>query len=156
MTFFIGQIFNGTYPPDAAVWCNRNGAYIEAVDGGYQIVGIPESTLDEVKREKIAELKETRDTLEVESIIVGGHIYDYDDKARERIHAAIVALDGTERSLSWTTADQQEAVVDAEGLKNIVRAAAVRSNALHVMYRDLKAQVEAATTTEDVEMIAWK
>ena len=156
MTFFIGQIFNGTYPPDAAVWCNRNGAYIEAVDGGYQIVGIPESTLDEVKREKIAELKETRDTLEVESIIVGGHIYDYDDKARERIHAAIVALDGTEQSLSWTTADQQEAVVDAEGLKNIVRAAAVRSNALHVMYRDLKAQVESAMTKEDVEMIAWK
>ena len=59
----IGQIFQGKYPPDAAVWCNRNGAYIEAVDGGYQIVGIPESTLDEVKREKIAELKETRDTL---------------------------------------------------------------------------------------------
>ena len=152
----IGQIFQGTYPPEAAVWCNRNGAYIEAVDGGYQIVGIPESTLDEVKRNKIEELKETRDTLEVEAIIVGGHIYDYDDKARERIHAAIVALDGTEQSLSWTTADQQEAVVDAEGLKNIVRAAAVRSNALHVMYRDLKTQVEAATTTEDVEMIVWK
>lgn len=152
----IGQVFEGTYPPEAAVWCNENNAYIEAVEGGYRIVGIPEPTLDEVKDKKVAELKEMRDRLEVEPIIVGAHTFDYDDKARERIHAAIVALDGTGTTLSWTTAEQQEFIVDEEALKNIVRAAAVRSNALHVMYRDLKAQVESVTTKEEVELIVWK
>lgn len=30
MDFYIGQIFNGEYPPEAAVWCNENGvAHIE-------------------------------------------------------------------------------------------------------------------------------
>lgn len=112
--------------------------------------------LDYAKRAKKALLKETRDTLEVEPIIVGAHTFDYDEKARERIQAAIVALDGTGTTLSWTTAEQQEAVVDADALKNIVRASAVRSNALHVMYRELKAQVESATTVEEVEAVTWR
>lgn len=153
----IGDIFEGTYPPEAAVWCNENNAYIEEMgEKTYVIVGVPEPTLEETKDKKIASLKETRDTLEVEPIIVGAHTFDYDDKARERIHAAIVALEGTDTTLSWTTADQQEAIVDAEALKNIVRAAAVRSNLLHVEYRELKTQVEQATTKEEVELIAWK
>lgn len=29
MTFEINQIFEGSYPPEAAVWCNENNAYIE-------------------------------------------------------------------------------------------------------------------------------
>lgn len=115
-----------------------------------------EMPLDYAKQVKVAEMKSQRDAAEVMPIEVGGYIYDYDDKARERIHAAIVALDGTGTTLSWTTAEQQESIVDAEALKNIVRAAAVRSNALHVMYRDLKAQVESVTTKEEVELIVWK
>lgn len=115
-----------------------------------------EMPLDFAKQVKVAEMKSQRDAAEVMPIEVGGYIYDYDDKARERIHAAIVALDGTGTTLSWTTAEQQESIVDAEALKNIVRAAAVRSNALHVMYRDLKAQVESVTTKEEVELIVWK
>lgn len=27
--FYIGQVFEGEYPPDAAEWCNTNGAHIE-------------------------------------------------------------------------------------------------------------------------------
>lgn len=30
--YYIGQIFEGIYPPDAAVWCNKNNAYIEEID----------------------------------------------------------------------------------------------------------------------------
>lgn len=32
MNFEIGQIFEGEYPPEAAVWCNENNAYIEELD----------------------------------------------------------------------------------------------------------------------------
>lgn len=41
MDFYIGQIFEGTYPPEAAVWCNGNNASIEASDGVYTIVEKP-------------------------------------------------------------------------------------------------------------------
>lgn len=41
MEFYIGQIFDGTYPPEAAVWCNANNAHIEAGEGVYTIVENP-------------------------------------------------------------------------------------------------------------------
>ena len=50
MNYKIGQTFKGTYPPEAAVWCNANNAHIEKQDGQYIIVAnppIPEPTLAE-------------------------------------------------------------------------------------------------------------
>ena len=48
--FKIEQTFKGTYPPEAAIWCNANNAHIEKQDGQYIIVAnppIPEPTLEE-------------------------------------------------------------------------------------------------------------
>lgn len=43
MDYKIGQIFEGEYPPEAAVWCNTRGdCSIQQVDGGYQIIQNPE------------------------------------------------------------------------------------------------------------------
>ena len=52
-----------------------------------------EEPLEVIKQRKIAELKYQRDTAEVEPIEYNGHSFDYDDKARDRINAAILALD---------------------------------------------------------------
>lgn len=42
MEYYIGQIFEGKYPPMAAVWCNQNNAYIEVIgDHRYEIKAIP-------------------------------------------------------------------------------------------------------------------
>lgn len=112
-----------------------------------------EMPLEYAKEERIAELKAERDSAEVQPIEYNGKLYDYDDKARERINAAIIALDGTELTLSWTTADNTEAIVNAEDLKAIVRAVAVRSNELHVKYREEKEAVEEATTTAEAMAI---
>lgn len=54
MNFAIHQIFENDYPPEAAVWCNENGAYIEElspVNGvrQFQIVAIPEPTPEEIE-----------------------------------------------------------------------------------------------------------
>lgn len=35
--FYIGQIFEGAYPPEAAIFCNENGLVIEP-DGGNFII----------------------------------------------------------------------------------------------------------------------
>ena len=62
--FFIGQIFEETYPPEAAVWCNSHGdRYITELekDGAkrrFQIVAVPAPTLEEVKTQKLAELEQ--------------------------------------------------------------------------------------------------
>ena len=39
--FKIEQTFKGTYPPEAAVWCNANNAHIEKQEGQYIIVDNP-------------------------------------------------------------------------------------------------------------------
>lgn len=36
--FYIGQIFEGRYPPEAAIWCNMNNAFIDIIEEGkYEI-----------------------------------------------------------------------------------------------------------------------
>jgi hypothetical protein len=119
----------------------------------------PERTLDEVKADKVQRLKAERDAREVEPITYNGNSYDYDDKARERINAAIIALDvqtaqaKAVASLDWTTADNADVSVTADDLRCVIASVAQRSNALHVAYRKAKDKVEAATTVAEVEAV---
>ena len=139
-----------------AIWCNANNATIEDKGDYYEVVTLPLPTLEEFKAAKIAELKAERDSKEVEPIAYNGNSYDYDDKARERINAAIIALDvqGADASIDWTTADNADTPVTANDLKMIIAAVAVRSNKLHTAYRVAKEKVEAATTKAEVENVA--
>ena len=143
---------------DCAIWCNQNKATIEDRGDYYEVVTLPLPSLGEIKTAKIAELKAERDSKEVEPITYNGNRYDYDDKARERINAAIIALElqGEGAKISWTTADNEDAVVTAQDLRAIVAAVAVRSNLLHIAYRKAKAQVEAAGTAEEVRAICME
>lgn len=115
----------------------------------------PERTLEEVKAAKIAELKVERDSKEVEPIECDGNLYDYDSKARDRIAAAIIALDvlGPKASIVWTTADNADVKVTADDLRMVIAMVAQRSNALHVAYREAKDKVESAITVAEVEAI---
>ena len=67
--FEIGQIFTGTYPPEAAVWCNSHGdRYIKELekDGAkrrFQIVAVPEPTTEEIA----AQVRAKRDALLAET-----------------------------------------------------------------------------------------
>lgn len=114
-----------------------------------------EEPIENVKQRKILMLKRQRDTAEVEPIEYNGHSFDYDDKARDRINAAIIALSlqGEDASIDWTTADNQDVKVTANDLRMVIAAVAVRSNALHTAYRAAKEKVEAAQNKADIEKI---
>lgn len=117
-----------------------------------------EEPIEYVRERKIIELKRQRDDAEVEPIAYGGYLYDYDSQARDRIAAAIIALDvqGDGAKISWTTADNEDAVVTAQDLRMIIASVAARSNALHTAYRAAKAKVEAAGTAEEVRAICME
>ena len=114
-----------------------------------------EEPIENIRARKIIELKRQRDAAEVEPIEYGGHSFDYDDKARDRINAAIIALSlqGEGASIDWTTADNQDVKVTANDLRMVIAAVAVRSNALHTAYRKAKEKVEAAQNKADIEKI---
>lgn len=136
---------------------NAGGEYLIADDGSVYEKPAPTDAelLADAKTAKIAELKAERDAREVEPITYKGNSYDYDDKARERINAAIIALDvqGNDTSLDWTTATNTDVKVTADDLRMVVASVAQRSNALHIAYREAKDKVEAATTVAEVEAI---
>lgn len=115
----------------------------------------PAKTIDELKADKINEFKSKRDSLEVEHISYQGYRFDYDDKARDRISAAIIALDVSKGQIAWTTSDNTEVMVNADDMRGVIAAVAMRSNELHVKYRKLKEQVETCTTKEQLEKIEW-
>lgn len=136
---------------------NGDGEYLIADDGSVYPKPAPTDAelLADAKTAKIAELKAERDAREVEQITYNGNSYDYDDKARERINAAIIALDvqGADASIDWTTADNQDVKVTANDLRMVIAMIAQRSNALHVAYRAAKDKVEAATTVAEVDAV---
>ena len=114
-----------------------------------------EEALDVIRQRKIVLLKAQRDSAEVTPIEYNGNTFDYDDKARDRINAAIIALDlqGEGASIDWTTADNKDVKVTATDLRMVIAAVAVRSNTLHTNYRVAKEKVEAATTKEEIEAV---
>lgn len=136
---------------------NADGEYLIADDGSVYPKPAPTDAelLAAAKPAKIAALKAERDAAEVEPITYNGNRYDYDDKARERINAAIIALDvqGADASIDWTTADNADVKVTANDLRMVIAMIAQRSNALHVAYRAAKDKVEAASDVAEVEAI---
>lgn len=70
MDFYIGQIFEETYPPTAAVYCNSHGdryiTELEKSENGkrrFQIVAVPEPTTEEIA----AQVRAKRDALLAET-----------------------------------------------------------------------------------------
>lgn len=117
-----------------------------------------EEPIEYFKNRRIEILKMQRDKAEVEPIEYKGNLYDYDEKARDRINAAIIALElqGEGATIEWTTADNADTPVTANDLKMIIAAVAVRSNKLHTAYRIAKENVETATTAAEVEAVTME
>ncbi len=117
-----------------------------------------EEPIEYLKERKIETLKMQRDKAEVEPITYQGYSFDYDEKARERINAAIIALEvaGASATLTWTTADNKDAKVTASDLRGIIAQVALRSDKLHTAYRKAKEKVEAAITKAEVKNIVLK
>lgn len=153
------QTYSNIYPLSEAL--GQEGIFIpptisdEALAELNVTVTHEEEPLEVIKQRKTAELKYQRDKAEVEPIIYQGYSFDYDDKARDRISAAIVALEvlGASVTLIWTTADNKDVKVTASDLRGIIAQVALKSDKLHIAYRKAKEKVETATTKEEVEAI---
>ena len=124
----------------------------EALAGLGVTVVHEEEPLEVLRQRKIAELKYQRDIAEVQPIEYNGNLYDYDEKARDRINVAIAAL-GDTGSISWTTADNKEVTVTGVDLRSVLIEVAKRSIMLHKAYRAAREKVLNATTKEEVEKV---
>lgn len=146
--------YNNIYELSEAM--GKEGVFIPLSLSDEALVGLgvtvvhEEEPLDVLRQRKIADLKFQRDTEEVTPVEYNGNLYDYDEKARDRINVAIVAL-GDTGSLSWTTADNKEVQVTAADLRSVLIEVAKRSIALHNAYRIAREKVLNATTKEEIK-----
>ena len=157
MTFNVGQVFQGKYPPEAAIWCNNNNAYIKEVDGGYQIIGIPEPTLDEIKAKKWEEIKAERDKAEQSGCPYMGSVLDSDSLSVQRINTAVQAAQvvGDKFEVDWTMQDNSVVHMTYVDVLGMPAALAIFSNQLHVKARLLREQINSAESVEEVNAINW-
>lgn len=112
MNFEIGQIFEGEYPPEAAVFCNSRGdCYIEEIEPQngvlrFQIVAVPAPTLDELASQVRAE----RDMKIAETDYLAMPDYPLSDEDKAAVMAYRQALrdvpaqDGFPREVVWPEA----------------------------------------------------
>ena len=62
MNFVLNQIFDNTYPPEAAQFCNQNGYVIKEIEKQgtvrrFQIQEVPAPTQTDLNRQELAELE---------------------------------------------------------------------------------------------------
>lgn len=134
MTFEIGQIFNEMYPPECAIWCNENNAYIEEIEAiddvrRFKIVGIPEPTAEEIEAQALAQAKAERtEAVSKITVEVDGMEFDGDEEAQTRMGrtvAAAVALgvDLNTETRTWVLADNTIARPTIKQLAKALRLA---------------------------------
>lgn len=96
--FQINQIFEDTYPPEAADWCNtRQDCYITELDlvngkRRFQIIPVPEPTAEEKAARALAKAKQERaDAVSKITVKVDGMTFDGDETAQTRMGRTIAA-----------------------------------------------------------------
>lgn len=138
---------------------NGDGEYLITDDGSVYAKPAPTDAelLAGLAAAKIVAFKAERDAEEVQPVEYKGNLYDYDDKSRDRINAAIIALDaqGEGANIAWTLADNSSVNVTANDLRMVIANVAIRSNDLHVKYRTLKEKILACKTVDELEKIVW-
>ena len=156
----INEIFDLSQYDEAYAFVSENeGATIQDLgDGKYQIIKLPELALDELKKAKREEINAARDAAEQGGFLYKGKVFDSDSVSCIRISSAaqamIFAPEGT--TITWTCQDNTTIDLTAEELIGLVIALADWSNTCHQKATELKAQINACKSKEELELITWK
>ena len=169
MTFQIGQTFTEEYPPEVAVWCNENNAYIVKEDGKFVIKAIQEPSLEELKEQKIKQIDK-----ETSNVILAGFDYSingtsyhfsYDSFDQQNFadtaNMCQLALSGTEglpTSVTWNSYLEDGTLVQQEFdansfLKLYISGAMVHKATQMAIGGQRKAAIQLASTKEELDNI---
>ena len=130
MSFYIGQTFEGTYPPEAAIFCNENNAYIEKQGNAYVILGIPEPTQEELEAQALAQAKQERaEEVEALTVEVEGMVFDADETSQARMSVAASSMTDDETNV-WVLHDNTIVEVTKKQLLLACRLARLAQSAI--------------------------
>ena len=144
--YYIGNMGDG----------DHGTGYIRDTITGKPISAPPKPVdLDFIKTNVIVQLKSIRDTKEIELIAYKNTLLDFDKTSIMRMDIAQKFLINNPNIeyIEWTTAENTRINMTKEDFDNINNLAAIRSDALHKTYNQLKHQVLEAETEEEINLI---
>lgn len=160
--------------PGEAVGIGVAAASTHYVDGGFLVAFPPRPAhhtwdwagkcwvvnLPEAQASKWEEIKRARDGAEFGGFTHDGRAYDSDLASVQRISGAvsmamIAAGAGEPFSKDWTLADNSVVTLSGEEMISVGMALGSHVSDVHATARTLRAQIEAASTLEQVNAIAW-
>ena len=112
--------------------------------------------LDTAKNQAWERIKQDRETEEFSTFVWNDHSFDCNSVSQMRIQSAVQAAiidDGL--NMIWTLADNSTQTFNATEVKQIGRALANHVNTCHERGRILRAEIQSATTQEELEAITW-
>lgn len=120
----------------------------------------PQKSLDKLKLEKRAEINAARDAAEQGGFFYMGKVFDSDMVSCIRIQGAAQSMQAAAMAedvptITWTCQDNSTIELTAQELMGLSVALAEWSNTCHQKATALKAQIEAATSKEELENITW-
>lgn len=116
----------------------------------------PAPTLEQIRAAKLVEIDRARDTALEDGFLFGGVRYDCDDLSVQRITgAAVLGILNPAFVTPWITFDNSVVTLTAADLAGLGAAAAGHVATQLFKARELKDEVLAATTAEQVSAINW-
>lgn len=118
---------------------------------------INSKTIEELKEEKRAEINQARDEAEQGGFEYMGKVFDSDQVSCIRMMGASQSLANApaETTITWTCQDNSTIDLNGTQFAGLVVALAKHSNTCHQKATELKAQIEKATSAEELEEIKW-
>lgn len=117
-------------------------------------------TLEQRRAAKWAEMKRAREAAEAAGFDTPWGRFDSDPISQTKIIgaaqlASIALAQGAPFNVEWTLQDNTSVSLDATQMIAVGAALAAHIDAVHQRGRQLRAQIEAATTFADLEGISW-
>ena len=169
--YYPGYIFHDDDDyPEVAAWCNANSCYIKEItpDGDgrrFEIVEIPQKSLDEAKADKITELTAAKNKqLDTGGLEYEEDLFAYDDKALLRISGTILDWqDQISRGIvqpediaqPWISKANRVHALSYDQLIELARL--LRQEVQRIVFYGtyLEKLVQAARTIEELDAIVW-
>jgi hypothetical protein len=113
-------------------------------------------TLQDHKTAKWTELKQARSQAEYAGFTWDGSVFDSNAISQQRITGAVtLAQMDTEFSINWTLADNTVRQLNATQMKEVGAALGVHVATQFARAQDLRTQLDAAQTAEQVAAVNW-
>ncbi len=155
-TRFVKSDFDGDLYTQAARWCNETQkARIEDKGDFYEVVALPEPSLDELKAAKLNELRAAFDERVSGTIDAHDYQMQFDISDSLKMQGAIQLLETTGATEGYLTLANDETVynVPLEVMKAVLVDMLSAYAACHARKQELRAAINAAQTAEELAAI---